>query len=172
MHTDIRPALDEDAQTLAALGAETFIATFGRLYDEKDLNAFLVKSHSAEVYAAFLRNPDYGLWLAVSPQGEAIGYAVAGPCGLPVPNCPANAGELMRLYLKQGVQGGGIGARLLETALEFLRSRFNSIYLSVYAENTGAQRLYQRFGFVKIHEHFYMVGDHADPDWIMKLKQG
>lgn len=171
MDIDIRPALEEDAKTLAALGAETFSASFGHLYDEKDLKAFLAKNHTAGVYAALLRDPDHGLWIAETPAGEAIGYAVAGPCGLPVPDCPSNAGELSRLYLKKGVQGGGIGARLLEAALEFLRDRFDRVYLSVYAENAVAQRLYQRFGFVKIHDYFYMVGDHADPEWIMELKE-
>ncbi|MEK7264884.1 MAG: GNAT family N-acetyltransferase [Pseudomonadota bacterium] len=170
MNAEIRLALEEDAQTLALLGAETFIATFGHLYGEKDLNYFLEKNHTAGAYAALLRDPEYGLWLAVSPSGEAIGYAVAGPCSLPVPDCPANAGELSRLYLKKGVQGGGIGAKLLEAALDFLRDRFDHIYLSVYAENAVAQRLYHRFGFVKIHDYFYMVGDHSDPEWIMELK--
>lgn len=171
MDIEIRLALEEDVQTLAALGAETFIATFGQLYGEKGLNAFLAKNHTSEVYAALLRDPEYGLWLAFSPQGEAIGYAVAGPCSLPVPERPANSGELARLYLKKGVQGGGMGARLLEPALEFLRDRFDHVYLSVYAENKVAQRLYQKFGFVKIHDYFYMVGDHADPEWIMELKE-
>jgi ribosomal protein S18 acetylase RimI-like enzyme len=84
---------------------------------------------------------------------------------------PENSGELSRLYLRKSAQGGGLGARLLETALEFLRDRFEHVYLSVYAENTVAQRLYGRYGFVKVHDYFYRVGDHLDPEWIMKLKE-
>lgn len=170
MTTKIRPALEEDAQTLAALGAETFIATFGHLYEEKDLKTFLAKNHATDVYAALLRDPEYSLWLSESSDGQAIGYAIAGPCSLPVPNLPANSGELARLYLRKGAQGGGLGARLLEVALEFLTDRFEHVYLSVYSENFIAQRLYQRYGFVKIHDYFYMVGSHADPEWIMELK--
>lgn len=170
MTIDIRPALEEDADALAALGAETFMATFGHLYKEKDSNAFLAKNHSAAVYARLLADPDYGVWIAEDEKGEAIGYAVAGPCSLPVPDIPANSGELSRLYLKKGVQGAGLGARLLDIALDFLRDRFEHVYLSVYAENVVAQRLYERSGFVKIHDYFYMVGDHADPEWIMELK--
>ncbi len=171
MPVEIRPALEEDAPSLATLGAETFIATFGRLYDEKNLDAFLAKNHAAAVYSQLLANPEYGVWLAETPDGEAVGYAVAGPCSLPVPDLPPNSGELARLYLKKGSQGGGLGARLLEVALEFLKDRFAHIYLSVYAENVVAQRLYQRYGFVKIHDYFYMVGDHADPEWIMELQE-
>lgn len=172
MTSVIRQAFEEDAPILAKLGAETFMATFGHLYDARDLKTFLEKSHSQKVYEDLLRDPEYGLWIAESEKGEALGYAVAGPCSLPVPDMPPNSGELVRLYLKKGAQGGGLGARLLEIALEFLRDRFEHVYLSVYAENFVAQKLYRRFGFVKIHDYFYMVGEHADPEWIMELKNG
>lgn len=166
----IRPAFEEDAQILAQLGAETFTATFGELYGPKDLQTFLNKKHSVDAYRSLLTDPEFGLWIAETEEGDAVGYAVAGPSSLPVPGAPPNAGELARLYLKKGVQGGGLGARLLETALEFLRDRFDRVFLSVYAENAVAQKLYQRYGFVKIHDYFYMVGDHADPEWLMELK--
>ncbi len=171
MAIDIRAAFDEDAGTLAALGAETFVTTFGHLYPENDLTAHLRKSHTAEIYRNLLADPEYSLWIAETENGEAVGYAVAGPCSLPVPDMPKAAGELMRLYLKKGAQGGGVGAQMLDLALQFLSDRFDHVYLSVYKENVAAQRLYERFGFVKIHDYFYMVGEHADPEWIMELKR-
>lgn len=167
----IRQAGPDDADALAALGAETFIATFGHLYQKKDLDAFLKKNHAPDTYRRLAADPDHGIWIAETGSGEAVGYAVAGPCGLPVPDMPPRSGELARLYLKKGAQGGGVGARLLSTALEFLTGRFDRVFLSVYAENFGAQRLYERFGFVKVHDYLYMVGDHADPEWIMELKK-
>ena len=63
----------------------------------------------------------------------------------------------------KSAQGTGIGSRLLETALEFLRTRFDHIYLSVNSENVREQKLCSRYGFVKIHDYFYMVGEDADP---------
>lgn len=171
MTAKIREAADADAATLARLGAETFIATFGALYAAKDLNAFLAKNHTIDVYRALLADSEFGLWIAETEAGEAVGYAVAGPSSLPVPNPACRSGELARLYLKRDAQGTGLGARLLEVALEFLRGRFDRIYLSVYAENKVAQRLYQRYGFVKIHDYFYEVGAHRDPEWIMELKR-
>ena len=165
----IRPANHEDAEILAKVGRETFIETFGRLYSKENLAAFINKSHTPELYRAMAGDPDVGLWIAQTGAGEVVGYAVACPCSLPVPCIPPNSGELARLYLAAGAQGTGLGARLLETALDFLRSRFDHVYLSVYSENVKAQRLYERYGFIKIHDYFYMVGDHADPEWIMKL---
>lgn len=168
---DIRLARPADAGTLAELGAATFVETFGHLYKEQDLQAFLDESHSAEAYEDLLADDAWRIWIAESAPGEAVGFAVAGPCGLPVPDMPENSGELSRLYILKSHQGGGLGTRMLEPMLKYLRARFEHIYLSVYSENYGAQKLYQRYGFEKIADYFFMVGDHADPEWIMQLKR-
>lgn len=165
----IRRARADEAKALSALGAATFEATFGHLYSRENLESFLAKNHSTAAYRRLLADPRSAVWIAES-DGARVGYAVAGPCTLPVPDMPANSGELARLYLLKDAQGTGLGARLLETALGFLRAGFGRIYLSVYRDNVTAQRLYERNGFVKIHDYFYMVGDHADPEWIMELQ--
>ncbi len=166
----IRKARGDDVQALSALGAKTFTATFGHLYARENLEKFLRKGHAVDVYCKLLGDPASGVWIAEGENGAALGYAVAGPSTLPVPDKPPNSGELARLYLMKEAQGAGFGARLLDVSLEFLRARFAHIYLSVYRDNHIAQRLYERYGFVKIHDYFYMVGDHADPEWIMELR--
>jgi len=166
----IRRARCDEAEALAVLGAETFKATFGHLYSHANLEAFLKKNHAPAVYRETLGDPRFAVWIAEEGQGRLLGYAVAGPCTLPVPEMPPRSGELARLYLVAEAQGAGLGARMLEMALFFLRANFDHVYLSVYRDNRPAQRLYQRAGFEKIHDYFYMVGDHADPEWIMELK--
>lgn len=168
--TNVRRAQPRDAEALSELGGVTFTQTFGHLYNSKDLNYFLNKSHSVKAYTDILADPSFAVWIAEADDGKKIGYSVAGPCGLPVPNLPVNSGELVRLYLREDATGAGLGAKLLEPALDYLRAQFEHVYLSVYAENPRAQRLYQRFGFVKIHDYFYMVGEQADPEWIMELR--
>ncbi|MEZ5895462.1 MAG: N-acetyltransferase [Parvularculaceae bacterium] len=167
----IRQAGKADVGLLSAVGKNTFIETFGHLYDAGDLEKFLVKNHSQAAYTALLDDDRVLIWIAESQQSDCIGYCVAGPCGLPVPDMPASSGELSRLYLAKKFQKAGVGSALLELALQFLKLNFEHIYLSVYAENYKAQALYHRHGFEKIHDYFYMVGDHADPEWIMELKQ-
>lgn len=170
MTVTIRRARPDEADALAVLGAETFTATFGHLYSRANLEAFLKKNHAPAVYRETLGDPRSAVWIAGEADGRPLGYAVAGPCTLPVPEMPPRAGELARLYLLKEAQGTGLGARMLEMALSFLRANFDHVYLSVYRDNLPAQRLYQRAGFEKIHDYFYMVGDHADPEWIMELK--
>ena len=88
------------------------------------------------------------------------------------PDMPDRSGELMRFYIDQRYRGAGLGGRLFEKALAWLHENFDHVYLSVYAENFGAQRFYERYGFEKVHEYHFMVGNHADPEFIMKRREG
>ncbi|MEQ8751584.1 MAG: GNAT family N-acetyltransferase, partial [Amphiplicatus sp.] len=117
-----------------------------------------------------LNDAAWAIWIA-EQDGVPFGYSVAGPCTLPVPDMPESAGELSRLYLLKQSQGSGEGGRLLKVTLDWLEERFKHVYLSVYSENYGAQRLYARHGFEKICDYFYMVGEHADPEWIMERRR-
>lgn len=169
--TIIRHITDrQSAVHLSSLGRETFTQTFGHLYKSEDLNSFLEESHSIEKYQALICDPAHALWLAENALGTPVGYAVCGPCTLPVPDMPDSAGELGRLYFKKEAQGNGQGSALLGICLDWLDDHFEHVYLSVYSENFGAQRLYHRYGFEKIHDYHYMVGNHADPEWIMKRR--
>ena len=164
----ISEAVPADAPALAALGARSFTETFGHLYASSDLQTFLETSHTTRIYERLIADQKSSVFKGLTSSGELVGYASVAPCSLPAPNMPANSGELQRLYVLADHQGARLGQRLLETALDWLDARFQCQYLSVYAENKCAMRLYERFGFRKVHEYFFMVGDHADPEFIMK----
>lgn len=161
----IAAAGPEDAATLAAIGARTFTDTFGHLYRPEDLSAFLEEAHVPETYEAMFRR-GYAAWLARDGAGAAVGYCVAGPCALPVDPMPNSAGELSRLYIEGHAQGRGLGVAMLELAVGWLEARYEHLYLSVFSENVGAQRLYARYGFAKVAEYKYMVGNHADHEFL------
>lgn len=165
----IRPAEAADAATVARLGATTFTETFGHLYKPQDLQTFLSTGRSEKRYERMLENPRMRVWLAVRNGSEAIGYAVAGACKLPVENLEPNAGEVQELYVLSRHHGHRLGTRLLETALEWLESeRFSPLYVGVWSENFAAQRLYARYGFKKVGEYGFPVGDHIDREFILR----
>ena len=166
---EIRRACGGDAVRLSDVGRRSFVQKFGGLYKSSDLEAFLREKHSVDAYEKVLADGAHAVWLAERDRA-AVGYLVAGPCDLPVPDLKPNAGELMRFYLLADCQGQGVGGRLFDLGFAFLQEHFDAIYLSVYAENEGAQRFYRRRGFEKIHDYHYMVGDHPDPEWIMEWR--
>jgi diamine N-acetyltransferase len=164
----IRAADACDVATLAELGARTFSETFGHLYPAADLDAFLEENHRPEAVAALIGDPRYAAWLAES-DGEAIGYVLVGPCGLPHPDVTDRCGELKRIYLRKDRQGGGVGRRLMETGLAWLEAQGRRpIWLGVWSQNHGAQRLYARAGFEKVGEYEFPVGAIRDREFILR----
>ena len=78
MSIAFRMAGTDDAPALSKLGAETFTATFGHLYDPGDLAAFLV-NHAEANWRQELEDPEFAVLLAVDDDGTAVGYAKVGP---------------------------------------------------------------------------------------------
>lgn len=168
VHCTIRQAVPADVPVLAQLGAQTFVETFGHLYSAADLQAFLDTSHSEAAHARALADPDTGVWIA-QRDGRAIGYAQAGRCGLPHPDVGEGDGELKRLYLLAGEQNGGVGGRLFDTALRWLeRDGPRTLWISVWSENTGAQRFYARQGFAFAGEYAFLVGEQRDREFMYR----
>lgn len=168
----IRRAGPDDAAALADVGAATFIESFGHLYVPSDLQAFLEDSHSVASYANALANPDYALWIA-ERHGVVIGYAQAGPCGLPHADAQASDGELKRLYLLKSAHNGGVGSTLLDHALAWLeRNGPRTLWISVWSENFGAQRFYGRRGFKFAGEYDFIVGQQRDREFMYRRVPG
>lgn len=170
MGATIRRATVADAVVLAELGTATFIETFGHLYSPEDLHAFLDESHTVAAYAKVLANPDYALWIA-ERDGTAIGYAQAGRCGLPHAEVQPADGELKRLYVRAGIQGGGTGRALMDAAMAWLlRDGPRPLWLSVWSENLGAQRFYARYGFEFVAEYEFIVGEQRDREFMFRRR--
>ncbi len=173
----IRRALPEEAAFVAQLGRETFAATFGDSYAPHDLAAFFAGPYSDEYMETALADPANAAWIAVESEGRGAagfgGFCLAGPARFDLDDPPQNPGALQRLYLRPAFQGRRIGTRLLELGLAWLEAaHYRPLFLSVDAENYGAQRLYARYGFVKIKEFAFMVGSHADREFLMEQKTG
>lgn len=169
MSTNIRRATVEDAAALSELGTATFIESFGQLYSPEDLQAFLDESHTASAYARVLAaDSGYALWIAEA-DGRAIGYAQAGACGLPHADASPADGELKRLYVRAGTQGGGTGRSLMDAAMDWLlRDGPRTLWLSVWSENFGAQRFYARYGFEFAGEYEFVVGEQRDREFMYR----
>ena len=174
----IRRAVPADAEALSRIGTRTFVDTFGHLYPDADLQAFLRESHSTPVYARYLADPRYALWLLEDDDragegrsSEAVGYAVAGPCGLPHAEAAPGDGELKRLYLLPSLHNGGWGGRLFQVALDWLqREGPRTLWISVWSENLGAQRFYARHGFEKAGEYEFPVGTVRDREFMFRRR--
>ena len=161
-----RDATLEDAEQIAGLFARSFVETFGHLYRQEDLDAFLA-GVTADAFAEEIGSPDFALRLAEA-SGEAVGFAKLGPASLPVETPPQTL-ELWQIYILKPWQGQGIAQQLYHWALgEARRRRAEHLQLSVYVDNHRARRFYDRRGFEAVGRYDFMVGSHADEDIVMR----
>ena len=75
------------------------------------------------------------------------------------------------LYTQPDLTGQGIGAALMDWAIgEAVARGHDAIQLSVWSENAGAQRFYQRYGFAKIADIDFWVGQHRDDEFLFEKR--
>ena len=167
----LRLAGPDDAGALSRLGRDTFVETFGQLYPPEDLSTYLEGAYDLGATRASLADPAQASWLVEAPDGSPIGYATAGPCGLPHPEVGAGALELKRIYLRKSAQGAGAGGRLFDAVMNWMAERSPpDIWIGVWSENLGAQRFYARRGFVKAGEYGFPVGRTVDREFILRRR--
>jgi ribosomal protein S18 acetylase RimI-like enzyme len=164
----VRLATAADAPALSKIAAATFVETFGHLYPPEDLHAYLTKAYALESSHKLLTDPAMGVWFAMI-DNEPAGFIVVGRCKLPVENLEAAAGEIQQLYVYAKHHNLRIGSRLMDVALDWLGAiGRDPLYVGVWSENYGAQRLYGRYGFVKCGEYGFPVGKTIDREFILK----
>jgi ribosomal protein S18 acetylase RimI-like enzyme len=167
--TDIvlRPATPADIPALSRLGIDSFVAKFGHMYRPEDLAAFLDEVHSHEALARELADPSR-LYRLAERDGKLLAYAKLGlTCGFPDYARGQNAMELKQLYAAPEATGLGIGTALMDWAMAEMAARgADEVQLSVWSGNDGAQRFYARYGFAKVADITFRVGEQLDEEFL------
>lgn len=192
----IRTPTDKDAMSLSLFSIKTFMITFGHLYPPSESKKYLDSNYTEQNWKDLMKDEKYGIWIAMIPNNSnsdnsnndskdgsnintsdddhkqqieketMIGFCMSGPSGLPT-STEAN-GELKKLYIDTPYFGVGLSSTLFEMGIAWLRIHYSGykIYLSVYSDNFRAQKFYNRYGFDKVGEYEYIVGDVRDKEFI------
>src|SRR5690606_9687186 len=118
-----------------------------------------------------ISHPDHFWRLIHDAQNIPLAFIQATPVNLPHPDAdPKRQGEIKRLYVRQSAQGKGLGKRLLTAALNYLSETYPSApqWLGVWSENHKARTLYAAYGFEKVGEYGFPVGDTIDLEFILR----
>ncbi|WP_342767838.1 N-acetyltransferase [Aurantiacibacter xanthus] len=169
----LRPATPDDVESLAKLGRDSFCAAFAHLYRADNLAAFLEQAYAPAVVAGEVRDDLHRHCLAVDPaSGALLGYVkIRVPSYYAEYSGATNPMALCQLYTDPARTGMGIGAMLMDWALDEARAGgHDAVQLSVWSENYGAQRFYARYGFAKIADIHFDVGDQRDEEFLFELR--
>ena len=162
-----RDATDADADALAAIGRATFLATFGALYKQSDLDLYFAEHHNPAEAAALLADPAVAARFAIH-DGEVAGFAVIAPSALPYATPGRRTLELKRFYLLPRLHGSRAADAMIAWVFERAHAGgWDDIALSVFSENARARRFYERHGFLLAGPTTYRVGEQLDAEFIM-----
>ena len=166
---NIRYAEENDSSLLAELGRKTFYDTFIEYNTPEDMEKYLSEHYSTELQMSEIRDCDTIFLIAeidnipvgyVKLTGQSKGDGVAG----------TNPMELQRIYTIQDYIGKGVGPELMKEAIREAKERgFNSLWLGVWEKNERAIKFYEKWGFKKVGNYIFVLGEDIQSDLTMEL---
>jgi diamine N-acetyltransferase len=166
----VRVASARDAARLSLLGSATFLESYAWLLPADDIVAHVAHQHAQAVYARWLEDSRCHGWIAeVQPGCAPVGYLIATPPDLPLPDLTDADLEIRRIYLLHPFQRAGIGRQLMELVMERARQcGKRRLLLGVYSRNADALAFYARLGFTEAGTRRFRVGAHDYFDYILQ----
>ncbi|MEM6377200.1 MAG: GNAT family N-acetyltransferase [Bacteroidota bacterium] len=164
---NFRLVTEEDLYTLQTLSIQTFRDTYEALNDPIHFRAYLHRAFSIPQLQKELNAPNSTFYFAT------LDDAVAGFIKLNFKKgvkelSDATSVELERIYLTKEQQGKGLGAQLIQKAVQVSQEAgFEQIWLGVWKKNPRAIHFYKKNGFQVFDEHLFYVGDDAQEDFLM-----
>lgn len=168
MKIEIRLCPASEVALLRDIGEETYEDTFRHLATPEDMAAYLKEAFNLDKIAAELANPDSRFYF-LRVDGQLAGYLKVndGPAQSDLQD--PEALEIERIYVRAPYQGRGLGAKLIDFALELAREMGKrSAWLGVWEKNTAAIGFYQKMGFEIAGTHVFRMGEDAQSDYIMR----
>lgn len=165
----IRLADVEDADLLAELGGRTFLEAFEEANTPDDIGAYLEASFSPARMEEEIADPGSTFLLAFADNSVAVGYAKLRASGAdPAVRGPKPV-ELERIYVSRRALATGVGAALMQAALDQASAAgWETLWLGVWEENPRAIAFYQKWDFEVVGSHVFQLGSAAQNDLIME----
>jgi diamine N-acetyltransferase len=163
----IKRAASSDAELLAEFASRVYADTFSAVNTPENMEAYLSTAFAPARLQAELADPAASFFLA-EVDGKLAGYAklMAGqPPACVVGPAPV---ELVRFYIDRIWQGTGLSAAFMEHCLKEAKHQgYRTMYLGVWEHNARAHAFYRKWGFVRVGEHTFQMGDEPQVDWWM-----
>lgn len=165
MSITIREATTADAEQIADLSRQTFYETFAPHNKAADMEKFMTEQFTREALMAEVNAPGNTFFLALD-NDETVGYARLRE---QEKDKLASAIEIARLYAVTESIGKGVGKALMQACIDFARVQGKkTIWLGVWEKNERAIQFYTAWGFEKVGEHDFLLGNDLQRDWIME----
>ncbi|CDR25390.1 GNAT family N-acetyltransferase [Staphylococcus schweitzeri] len=168
MTGEVKVITDKDVVELVTLAKQTFYATFGEYYDDKDFELFFNENYTVEKFTQEINHVD-SFHYFYQEDGANVGYIKMNINSAQTEEMGETYLEVQRIYFLKDFQGGGRGSQLIALAEKIAQEHDkHKIWLGVWEHNPRAQAFYQRHGFTVVGEHHFQTGEVTDTDLIME----
>ncbi len=145
--TEIRTATPADLPALGRLGA-----LLVRAHHDFDAKRFIPATSETEAGYSWFLGTQLGkpsiCVLVADDDGEVVGYTYAGVEGRDYMSLRGPAGILYDVVVDPSRRNNGVGRKLVEAALGFLKNHGSTqVVLSTATHNDAAQHLFESVGF-------------------------
>ncbi|WP_298338491.1 GNAT family N-acetyltransferase [uncultured Algibacter sp.] len=164
---EIRRAISSDAIHIALLGRVTYTESHGDYIENKnDLLEFYNEHYAVSRIKEELNDDDILYWIVFSNE-LPVGFAKLA-LNIKHPTKPEiNSCKLQRLYVLNDFIGLKIGSQLQEIILQkAIDLKFKKIWLTAYYKNKKGINFYKKYGFKKIGNIDFFVGNSNYPNLI------
>lgn len=168
----IRTATIADASVLANIGRQSFYDAFKDHPKNapEDMQIYMESAFGEEIQKREFKDKKV-IYLIAEIEDETVGYLKLHKDVKEESVTGEKCLEVARLYALQDFVGKGIGAALMQAALDFAEANgFDTIWLGVWEYNYRAQAFYKKWGFEPVGEHIFQLGNDAQIDWVWQRK--
>jgi|SRR6266850_3098125 len=142
----IRPAIPEDAQSIAEIHVSAWRAAYRGLMPDAYLNELSVEKRTS-LWQRSLTQPNPGTLILAENQKAITGFCFFGPTR-DADGKDKRVGEILSLNVRPEFWRGGFGRALCDFVLrEALRREWTAVTLWVLKGNERAFRFYEALGF-------------------------
>ncbi|WP_295730634.1 N-acetyltransferase [uncultured Limosilactobacillus sp.] len=160
----------QDLDRLQEVAQTTFTETFGADNDPKDLQKFLNETYSPKQLAKELSSTTSRTYF-YNVNGQITGYLKVNWEAAQTEKLYPDALEIQRIYVLRRFQKLHIGGRLMNKALSIAKDLGkSSVWLGVWENNGKAQGFYKHYGFERVGEHTFTVGNDQQTDYLLLKK--
>lgn len=166
----LKKLVPSDLHELQEISRTTFRETFEAHNSAEDLNKYLHEQLSLDKLSKEIQHPDSAFYFA-EINHEAAGYLKLNWGSAQTELIDRSAFEIERIYVLKKYLGKGLGAFLMDAALEIAyKMKPSYIWLGVWEKNERAIRFYEKYGFRVFSSHVFTLGEDKQTDLLMKLE--
>ena len=163
----IREINDTDYKNLSALAIQVWLHTYAKDGVRKEYSDYVLSKFTPDYFRDIHKAGSKTIYVALE-YDHLVGFITVDMNSVPS-EIEFQGNEIVTLYIQEYFQGKGIGKKLIEKAVQELKS---SLWLSTWIHNTNAIEFYKHFGFNISGTTYFHLGDEKHENYILTYSIG